>query len=271
MLFRKGCEQPISHGGQPQQAAFGKGIPHPLILCRQSTSPVAGITHQWSTRLLITAPASLPMLRRGPLRMGRTFETVRQADKAGTYVSVPIIQLDDSLQNWAFLRNGAKETRISYTLSMHAMSLRIPFAPIAGLAGLSAVLSIAGLSATNEATSKDLLIASAAAGTFGAAAALQKASSLEEEIKRQQQVAKKVKVIEKIEDVASAEPLDYKQTIEQMLSEVKPQITQSIINEIKESNNKQLNKIESLFTEILHSRQATERILFEVSKQEIRQ
>jgi len=142
--------------------------------------------------------------------MGRTFETVRQADKAGTYASVPIIQLDDSLQNWAFLRNGAKETRISYTLSMHAMSLRIPFAPIAGLAGLSAVLSIAGLGATNEATSKDLLIAGAAAGTFSAAAALQKASSLEEEIKRQQQ-----------EDVASAEPLNYKQTIEQMLSESK--------------------------------------------------
>jgi len=118
----------------------------------------------------------------------------------------------------------------------------------ATIASLSAatVLIITG-TVTNEANSKLLLAGGVASGTIGAAAALQRADSLEREIKRQRQVAEKdVQIIkDRILDVEQkikqsareqlnsiegvrAESLDHRKIIEQIISETRVQITQSI-------------------------------------------
>jgi len=120
------------------------------------------------------------------------------------------------------------------------------------LAGLSAaaaaLLTIAGI-ATNEATSKALLVLGVAfASASGAAAARQRATSLEEETKRQQQVAKDVKVIRKIEDIEK-----------QLLKK-----GEDAQQEIKRSLSEQLEAIKGVRIESLHDSETIERLLSEV-------
>jgi len=66
------------------------------------------------------------------------------------------------------------------------MSLRTPLSSLSAVA----LLTIAGI-ATNEDTTRKLVVVGAVSGAVGASAALQRVKSLEGEDKRQRQVAEK--------------------------------------------------------------------------------
>jgi len=118
-------------------------------------------------------------------------------------------------------------------------------------------LTIAGIT-TNGATSKGFLAGGVVSGSVGAAAALQRAKSLEEEIKRQRQVAEDVKALlkDKIFDIEKVEKVK-KQLLKLKTGQ----------EEIKQSFSKQLDAIEGILTNLLHSKKTTEKILSETRAQ----